>query len=182
MDNLIVRQAEVKDAQGIATVHVMTWQCAYRGHIPDTYLNNLSVDKRTESWKKQLENPLKGTYTFVAEDNGKVVGWCTVGVSRDDDAVKNVGELYGIYVHPNYIGKGFSSQLMNHALEVLRKETYKKATLWVLISNGKTRKWYEHKGGILKEKPKLTNATPSNYKKYATVSIFNKNTTHSALI
>jgi hypothetical protein len=31
MDNLIIREAELKDAAGIAKVHVETWQSAYRG-------------------------------------------------------------------------------------------------------------------------------------------------------
>lgn len=54
-----VRIANVDDALEIATVHVKTWQCAYRGQIPDAYLDSLSIEKRTERWKKQLKNPQK---------------------------------------------------------------------------------------------------------------------------
>lgn len=35
---------------------------------------------------------------------------------------------------------------MNEALKRLKKDGYKKATLWVLDTNEKTRKWYESKG------------------------------------
>lgn len=94
-------------------------------------------------------------HSFVVEADGKVVGWCTVGASRDKDSTKEIGELYGIYIHPDSIGKGFGSKLMDHALNALRKDGYKKATLWVLTSNEKTRKWYEKKGWKVEGKTKI---------------------------
>ena len=151
----VIRQAEVKDASGIAKIHVRTWQCVYRGQLPNSYLDSLSIEERTEGWKKQLKNPKKGERSFVIEVNGRVVGWCTVGISRDEDATKEVGELYGIYILPNYMGKGLGSKLMKYALSVLRKDGYKKATLWVLDTNEMTRKWYEFKGWKIEGKIKV---------------------------
>jgi GNAT superfamily N-acetyltransferase len=149
-----VRNATPQDALGIARVHVKTWQCAYKGQIPDSFLDTLSVDQRTATWKKALENPEEGVYPFVVEADGRIIGWCTVGKSRDDDATKDIGELHGIYIDPEYIGKGIGSALMKHSLETLRKEGCKKATLWVLDTNEKTRAWYEHKGWVIEGKTK----------------------------
>lgn len=151
---LVIRQAIPKDAPKIAKIHVETWQCAYKNQIPDSYLNNLSIEERTKGWKKQIENPEKGVYAFVIETDGKVVGWCTAGVSRDKDASKETGELHGIYIHPDHTSKGFGSKLMSHALTTLKKDGYEKATLWVLDTNEKTRKWYEHKGWRVEGKTK----------------------------
>lgn len=155
MSDITVRQAKVEDAAGIAEVHVLTWQCAYKGQIPDTYLDSLSIEKRTETWREQIKSSEDGVYPLVAETDGKVIGWCTVGVSRDEDADKSTGEVYGIYVHPNFIGKGAGSKLMEYGLNLLREDGYKRATLWVLTSNDKTRKWYEDKGWKIEGKTKV---------------------------
>ena len=155
MDGVIIRSAKVSDAAGIAKVHVETWQCAYKGQIPNSYLNSLSIEKRAGTWKKQLETPDVGTHTLVAEVDGQIVGWCTVGVSRDGDASQEVGELYGIYILPAHAGKGAGSQLMTKALETLKKEGYKKATLWVLDTNEKTKSWYTRKGWSIEGKTKV---------------------------
>lgn len=45
-----IREATVEDANAIATVHVDSWQAAYRGILPEGYLANLSVMRRTEAW------------------------------------------------------------------------------------------------------------------------------------
>jgi ribosomal protein S18 acetylase RimI-like enzyme len=154
MSSYSVRLATVNDALGIAKVHVRTWQCAYKGQIPDSFLDNLSVKKRADGWEESLRNPDPGVYAVVVESDGKIVGWCTVGVSRDDDATKETGELHGIYVDPEFIGKGVGSALMEETIKILRKDGYKEATLWVLDSNIKTRNWYESKGWKVEGKKK----------------------------
>ena len=151
----IIREATVTDAEGIAIVHVKTWQYAYKGHMPDALLYALSIEKRTEGWKKLLEAPKEDAHTFVIEVNGQIVGWCAVGKTRDDDVDPEVGELYGIYIHPDFIGKGLGSRLMQHALNTLKKDGYTKATLWVLDSNEKTQQFYKRKGWMIEGKTKI---------------------------
>lgn len=43
---------------------------------------------------------------------------------------------------------------MKKGLEYLKEQGYKKATLWVLTSNEKTRRWYEGKGWKVEGKSK----------------------------
>ena len=40
-----IRTATPEDARAIAEVHVASWRAAYRGVLPDTYLDRLSVDE-----------------------------------------------------------------------------------------------------------------------------------------
>lgn len=152
MSDITVRQAKVEDAAGIAEVHVKGWQSAYRGQISDSYLDSLSI---TEGWKDQIKSSEKGSFILVAINNNKVVGWCTGGKSKDEDSTQDTGEIYAIYVHPNFIGKGAGSKLMESGLNLLRKDGYKRATLWVLDTNEKTRKWYEDKGWKVEGKTKI---------------------------
>lgn len=155
MNNITIRKATPGDAASIATIHVKTWQYAYNGQIPSKYLDNLSVEQRTISWKKHLEEPKEKAYTLVIERNKYVVGWCSLGVNRDDDLSPEVGELYAIYMHPDSIGKGLGTQLIEYALNILKQDGYKKATLWVLTTNDKTRKFYEKNGWVIEGKTKV---------------------------
>lgn len=142
----IIRKAEVKDAKGISVVHVKMWQKAYRGQVPDSYLDSLSVEARELVWKKSLEDNKEGLHILVAEIEGIITGWVSGGKNRDEDVTPETGELGGIYVHPDYAGMGIGSELMTAFLDILKKDGYKKATLWVLDTNEKTRRWYEYKG------------------------------------
>jgi hypothetical protein len=45
-----IRRAVADDARGIAQVHVKSWQAAYRGLLPQSYLDALSVEQREAFW------------------------------------------------------------------------------------------------------------------------------------
>jgi ribosomal protein S18 acetylase RimI-like enzyme len=146
MDNLQIRHAEVNDALQIAKIHVSTWQFAYRGQMPDAFLNSLSVENQTKFWQEILSVPNILAGVWVAEENKKVIGFCSLGMSRDDDRKPETGEIYAIYVHSNSMGKGVGSRLMDKGAESLKQKGFKEATLWVLDTNEKTRHFYEGKG------------------------------------
>lgn len=75
------------DAAGIAAVHVISWQHAYAGLIPQDYLDSLSVQDRTQSWERNLTRPpTPGVATLVVELDLRIIGFASLGPSRDDDA------------------------------------------------------------------------------------------------
>ena len=141
-----IRKATPKDAPGIANVHVTTWQFAYRGQLPDAFLDSLSTEKRILTWQEILSNPSPRSTVWVAEAQGHILGFCAVGPSQDDDATPETGHLYAIYIDSNHMGQGIGSKLMARGLETLKEQAFKQATLWVLDTNEKTRKFYESKG------------------------------------
>jgi GNAT superfamily N-acetyltransferase len=91
-----------------------------------------------------LADPQPGWWVFVAEEAERVVGFASVGDSRDE---RGKGELSAIYVLPEAWGFGAGSALMASALEELRG--YSSATLWVLEDNPRARGFYEREGWIL---------------------------------
>src|SRR5215831_2109304 len=137
--NIIVRDAKLEDAEAAATIYVNTWQVAYRGQIPDDYLNSLDVVSRTKHWKEKLSNPSPSTRNLVAEVNQKIVGFCDIGKSCDADATDDIGEVFAIYIDANFMGKGIGTTLLNEALNSLQGFGFKSATLWVLASNTRGR-------------------------------------------
>lgn len=158
MSTIKVRVAEQKDIPSLARIHVETWQCAYKGQVPDEYLNSLSVTTRTQKWREIVDKQEEGTQTFVAEVDNQVVGFCFVGYCRDEDQGKDTGELWSIYIDAKFMIMGVGSSLMNEAIKFFKSNGYKKATLWVLDTNAKSRKWYENRGwkveGLTKVEPR----------------------------
>ncbi|HEX5524347.1 MAG TPA: GNAT family N-acetyltransferase [Pedococcus sp.] len=147
---LNVRSANVADAAAIAAVHVASWQQAYAGLIPQHYLDSLSVQDRTQTWEQILSQPpTPGVATLVAEQDHRIIGFASIGPSRDDDAEANTQELWGIYLHPDHWGAGHGHTLHAQVLSGWRATSSTaatEATLWVLAGNKRARRFYEQHG------------------------------------
>ena len=124
-----------------------SWRHAYRGLLPDDYLEKLSVDERAAQRLAWFADPPAGSGVLVAEDDaGRVVGFATFEPSRDDDAPEGTGEVPAIYLDPADVGKGFGRELFAATTTVLRKAGFTRATLWVLEVNASARRFYEKAG------------------------------------
>ena len=145
MESFLLRQAITSDAAGIAKVRVIAWQSTYSGLIPDSFLDNLSIEQSTVNWTKRLQNSDQNANTFVAEIDGVIVGYIGVGVSRDLDA-SELGELYTIYVDPGFQGKGVGSELIWEGIQFLKSLYFHRATLWVFDRNARAIEYYEAHG------------------------------------
>ena len=139
----VAREAIVSDAAAIARVHVVSWQTAYRGIMPQELLDGLSIAKRTEEWTPRLGTPDRNNW--VLEVDGVVQGWASIGPSRDSH-LKNAIELYGIYLAPEFWSKGLGQLLYNKAEEAMSLSGSIEACLWVLEKNLRARRFYERTG------------------------------------
>lgn len=145
--SVTVRAAERGDAESIAVVHVRAWQDAYRGLMPQDYLDNQSVERRREGWERILaETDWPRTGAFVAENSDGIIGFAHACPSRDDDASEAVGEVSGVYVLATAWGTGAGRALMTAAVSTLRDARFREATLWVLDTNTRARRFYEAAG------------------------------------
>ncbi len=136
-----VRTPTRNDGSGIARVQERAWQTAYRHVFPVDELDRGGFI-RSELWRERLEHPPPGWATFVADEGGDVIGFVSVGPSRDERAL---GELYAIYVHPDWWGTGAGRALIERGELELRIH-YPEATLWVLEENPRARTFYETAG------------------------------------
>jgi len=141
-----LRQAVAEDAGAIARVQVETWRAAYRGIVPDAFLDEMDVGERAASWRDGFaERPLRRT-TWVAESEGALVGFVAFGPCRDEDVSATVGELYAIYVRPDRWRRGVGRALHDRCLAELRGRGFEEATLWALEGNPGARVFYEALG------------------------------------
>jgi len=145
---VLIRNATADDVLAVATVHVRAWQAAYRGQIPDSYLDGLTVERRVPTWTRLIsEAAPPATTLLVAEDERiEVVGFAHHSASRDDDAAAATAEVTSIYVSPDAWQRGIGGALLNAAETHMRRASYAQATLWVLDTNGRARNFYERKG------------------------------------
>lgn len=139
-----IRPAAVGDAGDIARIHVETWRHAYKGIVPDSYLDGLSVERRAEAWEKILSESAAGTLVAV-DARGAVVGWVSFGASRDEDG-QGLGEVFAVYLQAAEWGKGIGSELMAAAERGLAGQGFSAVTLWVLELNSRTRGFYDRAG------------------------------------
>ena len=159
--NGALRPAIAEDAKAIATVHIQSWQSAYRGQLPDRYLDNLGqeLERRTEMWRSGITAPrTSGTEVWVADwgadSDRRIDGFVAFGPARDPDP--NAGaEVYAIYVHPNVWGQGLGRTLLRRAMERLQSLGYSTSMLWVLESNARARRFYEAAGWSADGRTKL---------------------------
>lgn len=144
------------DAPTIATVHVRSWQGAYPGLIPQSYLDALTPQERRGEWEEALRAsawPRSGVIVLLgppdddADGEGPITGFCSFGPTRDTDAdATTVGEVLTFYLDPTAFGSGGADVLMSAALVALRAAPFATAGLWVLGTNARARRFYERRG------------------------------------
>jgi GNAT superfamily N-acetyltransferase len=141
---LTVRDATAEDAIAVAQVHIRAWQAAYRGLIPDEFLDGLRAEERATRYS--LGSTGSDTpETILAVDDEAIRGFATVGPSRDADAPA-AGELYALYIDPLHWQQGIGSLLMEHGYRRLRARGFKQAILWLLVGNEQAERFYRADG------------------------------------
>lgn len=138
-----MRLASVADAPALARLHLAVWQVAYRGLIPDAFLDALTVEEFEQRWASQLR---EGHQLVLAFHEGALVGFASYGASRDEAAPGTEGELFALYVHPDAWGTPVGWRLHDAALSALTSAQMSEATLWVLASNERARRFYDRQG------------------------------------
>lgn len=141
---LFFRPAQPADANAIASVHVVSWQWAYRNILPEAFLEALSIDDRCRNWRRILTSATSQVHlAWVGEE---LAGWAAYGASRDGDHDATWGEIHAMYLRPAWIGKGIGGALMTQVLEQMARLGHEHVALWVLEKNVAARRFYERYG------------------------------------
>ena len=144
-DVVTVRPAVLGDAEALARVHTESWQAAYRGIVPDDYLDGLRWTERVERWQRRLAAPVhRSEAVLVAAQDGDVCGFAHLGPARDTDTA-GLTEIYAIYVEATAWGRGTGAALIHAALDRVPTGT-PAVTLWVFEANAQARRFYRRHG------------------------------------
>jgi GNAT superfamily N-acetyltransferase len=141
---MAIRAALAEDVDEVARLHVSVWQTAYRGHVPDSYLDSLEPSQRAIMWSRVLLEPT--ALVLVAVEGASVVGFCSSLPSRDPEASSSVAEISALYVDASLWRSGYGTQLLEAAIASARTRGFQEMTLWVLAANVAARAFYEARG------------------------------------
>jgi len=140
----LIRKASEHEAARISQIHVAAWKAAYRGLIPDDYLDSLDPLQRTVTWKALIGAPEE--LVLVAVRGPRIVGFCSLGASRDPAAPPEIAEISSLYVEPGEWRQGAGSSLVEAAVDHAVKQRFREMSLWVLATNERAKRFYAAAG------------------------------------
>jgi ribosomal protein S18 acetylase RimI-like enzyme len=119
----MIRRARPEDAEEIGETFVASLETL-------TFLPRLHTPEETRRFIREIVP--RDHEIWVAEDNGRVVGFAAIG----DDTLGH------LYVHPDAQGRGLGSALLDKTKE-LRPDGF---TLWTFPQNDRACAFYERRG------------------------------------
>lgn len=125
----------------ISQIYENSWRYAYKGIVPQDYLDSIPTGK----WAKSLNKI--GMNNLVLIEYERLIGTASFCKSRWKK-YSEYGEIVSIYFLPDYIGKGYGKLLLNKCIEELKQSGFNKVLLWVLENNHRARKFYERNGFV----------------------------------
>ena len=132
--SIVIKPMETdEEIKGKAFVHWKCWQETYPGLVSQEYLSKLTLEKCEEKaflWRDNI---------LVAKEGERVIGF--VGFGDHGSKEPDMGEVFALYVLPEYHGTGVGRQLMDAALEKLA--SYPHICLWLVKGNARALRFYE---------------------------------------
>ena len=138
-----IRRARPGDARQIADTHDASWRHAYSGMLPHRALDRM-VRRRDEQWWDRAIH--RSTIILVAQLSDQIAGYATLGLNRVN-SLNPDGEIYEIYLRPEYQGIGLGTGLFLDARKELRRRRLNGTVVWVLAENSQAIRFYENAGG-----------------------------------
>ena len=138
-----IRRAKASDASAVADAHDEAWRTAYQGIIPGTELDKL-INRRGPAWWESAIR--KGSRIAILAFGDKVAGYANYGRNRARSLFYD-GEIYEIYLRPEFQGLGFGRRLFSAARKDLGQSGLKSLVVWALSDNEPAMEFYRALGG-----------------------------------
>jgi GNAT superfamily N-acetyltransferase len=149
-----IRELNDTDIEGVARVRIRGWRHAYRGVVPQEFLDGMRPELFAARLRAALPGEPRDRVHLVADLRGTgVIGWAHPGTYRPDDFIDKEeeeaaswGELYALYLLPEYLGHGVGRALMGASTRWLAARGHRRMRLWVLRGNAPGRRFYSRAG------------------------------------
>lgn len=142
--NIHYREATAADCRAVADVHVRSWRESFANIVPQTFLDKMSVENRTEAFEKRFSDSSYKMYVAELKENA-IVGFADFGEPRESFGAYEA-ELYAIYLLPEFQGKGVGTKLFGLVTEALISRG-KNSMYLLALEVSPYRKFYEKMGG-----------------------------------
>ncbi len=138
-----IRRAKPVDATAVATVHDEAWRTAYQGIIPGTELDKLINRRGPDWWDSAIR---KGSRIALLQFGDQIAGYSNYGRNRAR-SLSYDGEVYELYLRPEFQGLGFGRRLFTAARKDLTQSGLKTMVVWALSDNEPAVEFYRALGG-----------------------------------
>ena len=138
-----IRRAKASDAAAVADTHDEAWRGAYQGVIPGLELEKLVTRRGPDWWDSAIR---KGSRIAILAFGDKVAGYANYGRNRARSLLYE-GEIYELYLRPEYQGLGFGRRLFTSARRDLVQSGLKSLVVWALSDNDPAVEFYKALGG-----------------------------------
>lgn len=138
-----IRQARPSDATAVALAHDEAWRNAYQGIIPGVALERLVGRRGPDWWESAIR---KGSRIAVLVFGDTVAGYANYGRNRAR-SLNYDGEIYEIYLRPEFQGLGFGRRLFTAARKDLAQSGLRSLVIWALSDNDPAVGFYQALGG-----------------------------------
>jgi ribosomal protein S18 acetylase RimI-like enzyme len=140
---LEIRRAKPSDAKEVADTHDDAWRTAYQGIIPGNELDKLISRRGPDWWDSAIR---KGSRITVLQFADKIAGYANYGRNRARSLFYE-GEVYELYLRPEYQGLGLGRRLFSAARKDLQQTGLKTLVVWALSDNEQAVSFYRALGG-----------------------------------
>lgn len=130
---------ETDDRLEISRIYEESWKFAYRGIVPQAYLDAIPIGR----WAMNRDQ--EGRRSLVLKEGGRLIGTVCTGPSRWPE-YPDFGEIISLYLLPEFVGRGYGGPLLAAAVETLAGQGFRDVLLWVLEENRRARRFYEKHG------------------------------------
>ncbi|MBV9347320.1 MAG: GNAT family N-acetyltransferase [Pseudolabrys sp.] len=138
-----IRRAKIADAEAVAATHDEAWRAAYQGIIPGNELDKL-ISRRGPSWWDSAIR--KGSRITLMQFGEQIAGYANYGRNRARSLFYD-GEVYELYLRPEFQGLGFGRRLFNAARKDLGQSGMRSLVVWALSDNEPAVEFYRSLGG-----------------------------------
>jgi len=144
---ITVRAARADDALAIARVYVDSWHDTYPAILPAELLRAMNPKGQAQRWRAAILAPGRERILVAECPRDGILGMTSFGAAQDK-AVGFDGEIYTLYVAPDFFGKGIGKSLFTAAFGALHGLRFSSCIIWAHARNP-ARFFYEAMGGRL---------------------------------
>ncbi len=143
LPEITFRKATFEDLPRVADVHIRSWQQSFRCIAPDDFLDNMSIEQRTDRLRDRFQRP---PYTMIVAEHasGEIAGFIDFGppvLSTGRDV-----QIFSFYLLVPFQRLGLGEKLFRQCIDELMKEGHRSVCLDSLEASP-YRRFYEKMGG-----------------------------------
>ncbi len=143
----MIRTANDDDLHAIAKLHVLSWQTAYKGVVPDELLASRDEERSLSGWRSTMRSYPENLSVALSND-GVLIGFCCSGPAVDMERNGSFDfEIYGLHVNPSLHRRGIGTALLTNSFDRMVSLCLHGAIVWTFESLVQSRRFYEKHGG-----------------------------------